>query len=307
MAINAGYSCIPCNNNKEPMLIHWRQYISKLPSIRTAKNWNGNIAVICGKVSGGLVCIDFDVKNGDRFERWALDINWIKPELLGKLYIENTPSGGYHVCYRFLETKIRNKKLACPKEMVIDPETKRIKINPKTNKSYGAMIETRGEGGYFVCAPSNGYSIHFGKLLNLQQITKEEESILIEAAKSYNELNKFEYKPKNKIEVVGDSVFNRYDSVTDPIPLLVSHGWAIVYQTDDKVLLTRPGKDRGVSASWNYIPNRLYVFSSSTIFEQEMLYKSSAIYTMLEHNGNYHNAAKELAQKGFGDKKNNAK
>jgi hypothetical protein len=296
-AINAGYSCIPCkgkipNTNflpidKETLKPTWEPYKHDIVTNEIAKKWTGNIAVICGDVSGGLVCIDFDVKNGNKYDDFLIDINNLKPELLGKLYIETTPSGGYHVCYR-ADTDMRNKKLACNKDGV-------------------ATIETRGNGGYFICVPSNGYHVYSGKLSTLSTITKEEENLLIAICESLNEYEIPEYKHVSKKEITGDSVFNRYDSVTNPVPILESHGWTVIRCRNDTVYLCRPGKDRGVSACWNHVPNRLYVFSSSTVFEQETLYKPSAIYTILEHNGNYHEAAKELAKNGFGYKKNNAK
>jgi hypothetical protein len=283
-AITAGYSCIPCKG-KIPAISHWKEYMHSKPSVKSASSWNGNIAIICGDVSGGLACIDFDVKNGNKYDDFIIDVNYLKPELLGKLYMETTPSGGYHVCYR-ANTDMRNRKLACNKDGV-------------------ATIETRGNGGYFICAPSDGYSVYFGKLSTLRTITKDEENLLIAICESLNEYEMPEYKQASKEEITGDSVFNRYDSVTDPIPLLEAHGWTVIRCRNDAVYLSRPGKDRGISATWNHIPNRLYVFSSSTVFEQGAIYKPSAIYTTLEHNGNYHNAAKFLSQNGFGYKNEN--
>jgi hypothetical protein len=49
-------------------------------------------------------CIDFDLKNTDKkdtFDRWMQHIGATMPDLLGKLFIEQTRSGGYHVWLRY--------------------------------------------------------------------------------------------------------------------------------------------------------------------------------------------------------------
>jgi hypothetical protein len=240
-----------------------------------AASWIGDIGIVCGAVSGGLVALDFDVKNGDRVDPWILDVNAIKPELLSKLYMETTPSGGRHICYRS-SGEFRNKPLAC-------------------NTDGKAMIETRGEGGYIIVAPSIGYSVRFNRLSQLRPLTIDEESILLAVAEGFNEYEKPEYRPAHSAEVSGDTVFNRYDSVTDPVPLLEAHGWTVVYGKKGKAHLRRPDKRDGISASWNHIPGRFYCFSSSTQFESETPYKPSAVYAILEHGGDFRAACRALA------------
>jgi len=275
-AITAGYSVIPCNG-KIPNVPSWQKYMNERATIEEAEQWSGNIAVICGWVSGGLVCIDFDVKNGNKWDDWILDMNNIGPEILPKLYMETTPSGGYHVCYR-ATSGVRNMKLA-------------------NNQTGQAMIETRGEGGYFVCAPSDGYAVYYGKLSKLEKLTDGEEATLLAVCESYNKLEHEKYKPQNKTEVIGDTVFNRYDSMTDPVPLLQAHGWKIAgVRRNNRVYLRRPGKDDGISASWNVIPGRFYCFSTSTCFEPEKVFKPSAVYAILEHGGDYRAACRELGR-----------
>lgn len=273
LAIKSYISCLPCTG-KIPNIRSWKQYMSRLPTHEEAEHWKGNLACICGKVSYGLTCVDFDEKNGETWDDWISDINHIKPELLGKLYMETTISGGYHVCYRS-DSNMHNCKLAC-------------------NKEGKGKIEIRGEGGYFVSAPSEGYNIYFGKLSTLQKISEAEENILLGCAESYNEYIVEEYQPKKHRTPTGDSVFNKYDSVTNPIPLLQKYGWTIDRCFNDKVYLRRPGKDKGVSASWNFIPNRFYCFSTSTVFKNEVPLTPSAIYTFLVHNGDFRAAAKEI-------------
>jgi len=273
-ALKCGYSVIPCNGKKPS--VSWKQY-QKIPAtIDQAKNWTGNIAVVCGKVSGGLVVLDFDIKNGNRFDDWVRDVNAIDSKVLSKLYIETTPSGGYHVCYKST-TELPNIKLACNKENL-------------------AMIETKGEGGCSNCAPSKGYHVYYNTLKNISVISDEEESVLLAVAESFNEFERKEYVPKNKTEITGDTILNRYDSVVNPVPLLQNHGWKVVFSRGEKVYLKRPDKkDGSISATWNVIPDRFYCFTTSTIFESEHVYKASAVYAMLEHGGDFAAACKCLA------------
>lgn len=273
-ALKCGYSVIPCIGKKPS--VDWKKY-QKLPAtIDVAKKWKGNIAVVCGKVSGGLVVLDFDVKNGNRFDDWVKDVNAIDSKVLSKLYIETTPSGGYHVCYKS-KSGVPNMKLAC-------------------NKDGKATIETRGEGGCSICAPSKGYHVYYNTLKNISVISDEEESVLLAVAESFDELERNEYVPKNKIEITGDTILNRYDSIVNPVQLLQKYGWEIVFSRGEKVYLKRPDKkDGSISATWNVIPDRFYCFTTSTIFESEHVYKASAVYAMLEHGGDFAAACKCLA------------
>lgn len=279
-AISAGFSCVPCNG-KVPTK-NWKKYTTIRATMKEASTWSGNIGIVCGKISGGLIALDFDIKNGDRLDEWITDVNNIKPELLSLLYCEKTPSGGMHICYRS-KNEMNNKKLAC-------------------NINGEVMIETRGENGIIVCAPSKGYEVFFGKLSKLKQITDDDESILLAVAEGFNEFEREEYKPKHSTEVTGDTVFNRFDSVTDPVPILQAHGWSVVNNHGNRVYLRRPGKNEGISATWNAVPDRFYCFSTSTKFESEKVYKASAVYAILEHDGDYKAAAKALYDSGY-DKK----
>ena len=68
-----GLSVIP-TKGKEPTISAWTPYKIKPPSSKKLRRWfssnrpNG-LAVVCGDVSGGLVCRDFDVM--DSYDHWA--------------------------------------------------------------------------------------------------------------------------------------------------------------------------------------------------------------------------------------------
>jgi hypothetical protein len=281
--LSYGLSVIPCNG-KIPSVPSWKKYQETLATTEEAGLWVGNVACICGRVSGGLVCIDFDVKNGDRFRQWAVLVQQIFPEIIVKLVVENTPSGGKHVIYR-TPVEYRNTKLAC-------------------NADGLATIETRGEGGYFVCTPSEGYHLSYGQIAAISTLSAEEHQAILSAARSLNEKTKEEIKPPLPTQAPRSldlSPFDDYDSRPNISEILCAHGWTIAFCKNDVTYFKRPGKtERGISASWNHVPNRLYVFTTSTQFENEAIYKASAVYAILEHGGDYSSAAYELSQKGYG-------
>jgi hypothetical protein len=291
--LSYGLSVIPCNTDKTPA-ISWQQYQSKRAN-GEAESWTGQIACVCGDVSGGLVAVDFDIKNGNKWDEWLKLINEQYPELLSKLVVEKTPSGGFHVIFR-TDKVIRNIKLA-------------------KNKENKATIETRGSGGYFLCAPSIGYTLEFSDFSNIQKLTNEESEIIFSTCSSLNEfivdpvIPAYERQAAapRSTESAGDiSPFDDYNSRHDIVGLLQKHGWRLLFNRGDKSYFQRPDKEgRGISASWNAVPDRFYVFSTSTNFENEHIYKASAVYAMLVHAGDFRAAAKQLYADGYGLKSSN--
>ena len=280
--ISQGLSVIPVKQ-KICQLTGWKQFQNRIPTPEEAAQWSGDVACICGKVSGGLVCIDFDIKNGETYSAWLDLILQHMPALPSKLTIERTPSGGNHVIFR-TDIEIKNVKLAI-------------------NKDNAATIETRGEGGYFVCAPSGNYELQYGTFENVQKITEEETEFILSAARSFNEkvTEKPEYKPPIRQE--GLSPFDDYNTRHDIVGLLQSHGWKVLFERNGATFFQRPGKDgRGISATWNSVPDRFYVFSTATQFENNHIYKASAVYAVLNHAGDFSKAAADLRAQGFGDK-----
>jgi hypothetical protein len=286
-----GLSVIPVTGKQAA--VSWKQYQSEPATKDAAAAWHEagyNVAIICGAVSGGVICIDFDVKNGNRYWDWLKLVNEEYPEILSDLVFEETPSGGYHVVFRS-DLVVKNVKLAMNKENV-------------------ATIETRGEGGYFVCAPSPGYRLEFNDFSKLKKISADSAEVLLSLCASLNEF----YAEESTIaqnatpERTGLTPFDDFDSRYDIVALLREHGWKVSFQRAEKVYLQRPGKDgRGVSATWNVIPGRFYVFSTSTSFQNNHAYKPSAVYAHLVHGGDYSAAAKELFRQGYGKKEEQKK
>lgn len=281
--ISSGLSVIPVRADKRP-LIDWKQYqIARAGA--EAESWVLPIAVVCGAVSGGLTCIDFD-NGGSAFNEYCERLKSIKAEILKSVYCQQTPSGGFHIVFRSTY-KIENKKLA----------------QRKTDGKVTVLIETRGEGGYFLLAPSAGYTQRRGDIKTLQPISADDAETLILVAESLNEHADDKSQPQqSKTTQRGITPFDDYDAKNTPIDLLTRNGWRVICSRAEKTMFCRPDKKGSISATWNHIPGRFYVFSTSTIFDAGHVYKPSAVYTMLEHRGDYVQAAKQLYKDGYGDR-----
>lgn len=97
-----------------------------------------------------------------------------------------------------------------------------------------------------------------------------------------------------------------YDRRGDFFGLLRSHGWSA---SQNNRFWTRPGKARGISASWGHAKGadgspRFYVFTSNAApLEPRHTYRPWQVYAILEHGGDWSAAAAALRHAGFGDKR----
>lgn len=278
-----GLSVLPAvRSQKRPALPGWKNYQLRIPQERQIIEWFSKpedaICVVTGQVSGNLEMLDFD-RGGDRFEAWK---GQIPPELLARLVIESSQSGGKHVIYRCSEPINGNMKLAMGFR----------------DGALMTLIETRGEGGLFLCAPTSGYSLEQGSLTEIPRLTPQQREILLETAWSLSE-----YLPT--ADVPADSQFvpeNRpgddYNNRGDIRALLVKHGWSLAKKGDSE-LWRRPGKPHGWSASLK--DKSFYVFSGNAApLEPNRAYSPFSVYAWLEHSGDFEMAARILRQQGYG-------
>jgi len=91
-----------------------------------------------------------------------------------------------------------------------------------------------------------------------------------------------------------------YDARGDFFSLLRRYGWAS--QGDNTKRWVRPGKTHGVSATWDQVPGRFYVFTSNAApLESRTTYRPWHVFALLEHRGNFRAAGRALAEMGFGE------
>lgn len=252
------------------------------------------IAIICGAVSGGLEVIDVDLKqdlSGDLWQRLSDKLN--EAGLLNLFKIAKTRNAGYHLLYR-CEVIEGNQVLAAR------PKTDEEQKNHRAKKGM-ALIETRGEGGYIVAYPSPGYEWVSGRL---HVFSIEQRDLLFEICRSFNlyiEPPKVSRETKVETNEYGFSPFEDYNKRGDCVALLEKHGWKIVWRTEEKVVFKRPGKsDSKTSGDFNISKNWFCVFTTNSDFEPGKAYLPYAVYAVLECQGDFSKASKQLSDEGFG-------
>ena len=314
-----GLSVIPTEKKtKRPTCGKWAGFQNKIPTEPQINKWFGNgnshcSALIGGKVSGNLECLDFDLK-GELYRPFMEIVRDERPDLLKTLVIERTQNSGYHVIYRCEDTVSGNTKLS---QRAVEVDSKgehdykgKVFQASKVNDKWFIimdLIETRGEGGYFLCAPSPGYELIQGQIENLPILSKTDRDYLINTAKSLNEWIKPTHEKQNT-DFQGKPPWDDYNERNTPLKLLIEQGWTDVRRTGKTsdgattVLLRRPGKSEGTSGS--IINDSIfYCFSSNAYpFEAEKGYTAFQIYALLKHNGDFSEAAKQAYQEGYGDR-----
>lgn len=279
--LQSGLSCLPVKLDKSPDVNGtWKGGISDLSMYDNAKG----VGLICGKLSGNLECLDFDNHFGDAKKTLSEFIKAIK-QLYDhyKFPIQSTQSGGYHLLYR-CEVIEGNRKIASK------PKLKNNKWIPD------AIIETRGEGGYFVIDPTPKYKIIRNDIFNIPRITPEERKEIIDICKSFNEWSEPikvpSYEDKEK---PGDYYNSQQEAKQDMIECLRIAGW----KQTGTFTWQRPDKAKGISATLGKVAdNVFYNFSSNSHpFEPEKGYTPFQVVALLKFNGNFGECAKWIIEK----------
>jgi len=307
----SGLSVLPARregDEKRVALRAWKPYQNRLPTTDEVQAWFSNghqaLCLVCGGVSGNLEMVDFDL-GAEAFEPWCRFVREAIPGLLERLVIETTPSGGRHVAYRAQVPVSGNLKLAQRRLPATSGDP--IVISDKTyvprRDTAGnwhvllTMIETRGEGGLFLCAPSDGYVLVQGDLSALPVITADERETLLSAAWALNEVVPAP-EPVPRSADAGTRPGDDYSARGDVRAVLQKHGWTLARPGENEYW-RRPGKNAGTSAT---LKDRVfYVFSSNAApFEPQKAYSPFSVYALLEHGGDFAKAAAALRAEGYG-------
>lgn len=316
-----GLQFMPVRESKQPIIKSWQTSKEKHDMSDCVA-----VGLVCGYVSGNLEVIDIDAKydlTGDLFERYKRLIHFADENLLSKLVVQKTRGGGYHLLYRCV-TISGNLKLANrpttheEKKKTFDEEYKSLiskSIGEEEAKSKAqkaadndkvrVLFETRGQGGFVMCFPSKGYEIMYGDLYSINEITLEERDILHGVARQFNEVVE-EYIVPSKTKFVktkGLSPFDDYNQRGDVVALLENHGWKIVNQKGAKTVFLRPGQTTSqTSGNFDSDKNWFSVFTTSSEFEPEKAYLPYAVFSVLECNKNFSDAARKLLDMGYGER-----
>ncbi len=305
---NQGISVVPVatDGTKRPGLPSWKEYQERRPTTDELMRWFADaegVGIICGKVSGNLEMLELEgravsAKIHVQIKEIALSSGlsdlWTK---LNTGYVETTPSGGIHWLYRIEGEVPGNTKLA---------------RKPGENGGIDVLAETRGEGGFVIVAPSQGrchpsggaWTLGAGGPASIPTLTLQERDALHSLFTIFDELP----QPANVVEDVkpridgqltpGDDYNAKvtWDQILEPL------GWKKVGKEGEKDVWCRPGKDFGISATTNFGgTDKLYVFSTSTMFEAHHSYSKFAAYATIEHGGDFSGAARALRSQGYGE------
>jgi len=127
--VDHGFSIFPIKlMDKVPAISSWKEFQEKKPTEEELHKWfddgNKNVAIVCGKISGGLVVVDFDDSS-------VLDflIEGGISKFSEKTIVVKT-SKGYHVYFRVPENLLKNLRFD------------------------NLKVDIKGEGGYVVAPPS---------------------------------------------------------------------------------------------------------------------------------------------------------
>ena len=294
------------DGSKRPGLSSWKEFQERKPTQEELLTWFNNeqvqgLGVITGPISGNLLMIEFEGRAIDQklhlrakeaMESAGLEYLWNQ---LTNGYSEMTPSGGIH----FLV------KVDGP---AIDGNTK---LASKAGEDGGCLIETRGAGGFSICAPSGGtahptgktWAMIAGAIETIPTISTDEMNELFTILQTFDEMPKPEITKQELTKrefnpaLPGDDYNQRmtWEEILEPL------GWKKVFTQAEKTLWRRPNKNEGISASTNHGGyDTFYVFSTSTTFEANKSYSKFAVYAHLHHNDNFKHAAEALRFAGFG-------
>lgn len=299
---NWGFSVVPIGENKKST-IPWREFQYTLMSDQMLEEVFNNpavtgIGIICGEISGNLEGIDLDSKNDNSnllSETFFAKLCTADKSLLYRLVIAKTRNKGYHFLYRYDKSErseILARRPCTEAEKALNPHQK-VKV----------LIERRGEGGYLVVQPTQGYKFIHNNLSSINFLHPTERDLLLKISRSFNlyQEEKSHYRSPLPRTKTLDSPFDDFDINGDAVTILEKHGWKVVRITETRTYLRRPGDtDHDTSGDFHHVLGLFGVFTTSTEFIPGKGYSPSAVYAILECQGDFTLAAKQLLKMGYG-------
>jgi len=299
---------IPCNVQKNSCEVwaKWRDEPRDVEGWADLFKKQNGIGIKLGSASGGLIVIDVDQKHDATAtisHRFIEALKYMLPDVWDDFYIEGTRSGGLHVFLR-VEDHITDKYVPA---YTMD-------INKAGEMTRFPLIEILGEGQMVFTHPTPNYRIEQGSVEEIPTINMEQWKELLAVCRSFNEVPEKPDQVDDSMDGWEDldpndqrpgSIFNRRVEPSQVVTFLTQEGWKVHKKLGDVYFLTRPGKDDGVSATFNYDGRKLLcVFSSSTGFETHRGdklrgYSPFNIVAQLKYGGDYKKTTAFLVGRGY--------
>jgi hypothetical protein len=272
------------------------------------------IGIVGGKVSGGLLVLDFEFL--DFFEEWRELVDAANSGLVARLPIVRTPGkgevGGRHVYARTSGPAVPTGKLARITRQEAELRTgdpgRTTAIEVKAEKGYVLSV-----GSPAACYPTGRRYRHISgpSIEETPTLTEVEVNLLLDCARALERGDKACADPPQSVadtEIKGVRPGDEFNRRADWRRDVLGPGWKTVRENGEIIYLCRPGKDAGVSATIGYCHSKrtgpkLYVFSTNAEpFEAERSYSKFEAYALLNHGGDFKAAARELARQGYGER-----
>ena len=303
----AGVSVIPVNPHTKRPTVSWARWSGERATDSLIGTWftgtDHGLGLVCGGVSGNLEMLEFEGRAIDLFTR-AKDLmaDHGLSELWSSLLagcLESSPSGGVHLLYRVDHPVEGNTKIA---------------RRPAGNHGVDVLIETRGEGGYTVAAPTikdhtSAWTRLCGGPETLPTITADQRERLHTILGLLDEVDTPTSAPVSSRQTAplerpgGPTPLDDFNARTDWADILEPLGWTRLRRDGTGYQWVRPGKrpSDGISATTGRNnKDCLYIFSTSTDLPSEQPLTKAYVWAHYHCAGDMHRAAKELADAGYG-------
>lgn len=300
--------------------LSWSVFQIRRPNPDELRRWRDlpgdyGLAVLGGAVSGGrygfgLEVIDIDT--ADLARPWMEGVERKAPGLVQRLVRVLTPRPGMHIYFRSMRFGVSQKLALAPAEddfghPALDSHGKPIRQT---------LIEVKAEGGYCLIPPSPArchpscrlyrYADDSPELTTVPTITPDERNVLFEVARELNRWQEPKPAPRTSHakNVAGGRPGDDFNARAEWEDVLLPHGWTVAGGCGDETRWCRPGKDGGVSATTNHNGcGLLKVFSSNASpFEADRAYSKFTAHAVLNFDGDFAAAARELGRQGYGRK-----
>ncbi|NDC64327.1 MAG: hypothetical protein EBZ59_10170, partial [Planctomycetia bacterium] len=268
------------------------------------------IGIICGAVSGGLEMVEVEGRARDLLPAIRAAAERLgHADLLARLEsgcAEESPSGGLHYVLRVIDgAPLGNVELAS-------------RPDPAAEHGQRVLCETRGQGGWFVSAPSAGrthgtgksYRLVSGSPATIPAFTTAERDAIYDCFRAVDEMPA---RPARPVAAAGESTaarrerpdgeilpgddFDQRASWADAIPPT----WVRLCEgpTADEWSMYADGKRK--TADHYHDKDRFYIYDTDCPGSKRLLSKFG-LYAWLNHNGDFAAAARDLWRKGYGSR-----
>jgi len=301
-AYAAGLCLLPtCNDgSKRPDVPSWAPFKEVRPTIEQMRAFDfasrSGFGVVAGVVSGRRECWDFDTN--EVFEAFveaaaACDLGDVVDRLTTG-YLDVTPGGGRRIIVTYpADVEMHDVTLASRPGRDDEPKVKTLIELPT----------------FAIVAPSNGathpsgqpYVRVSGGFDVIASYDADERHALMDLARGFDEMPRREATRPRDPSLSADRPRpgDAYNQCMSWPQILEPAGWVHLFDRGEVAHWRRPGKISGSPSATTNIggSDLFYPFTSSSAFEAEKSYSKFAVYAVLEHDGDFAQAARAL---GYG-------